>query len=63
MVISSPAHAATRSAERGDRASFERELRWVLAQDPRKTTGDPYPWNVYFQREACQLLAAADAIF
>lgn len=49
--------------KRGDREAFERELRWVAAQDPRASTGDPYPWNVYFQREARQLLASADAIF
>jgi tetratricopeptide (TPR) repeat protein len=49
--------------KRGDRASFEADLRWVLAQDPRADTGDPYPWNVYFQREARALLAEADGIF
>jgi len=49
--------------KRGDRASFTRELRWVLAQDPRAQTGDPYPWNLYFQREARQLLASVDVLF
>ena len=49
--------------KRGDRRGFERDLRWVLARDVRSPTVDPYPWNVYFQREARQLLRDADRLF
>lgn len=46
----------------GDRAGFEADLRWVLAQDPGRA-GSPLRWNVYFQRDARELLAAADRLF
>lgn len=48
--------------ETRDRDGFESDLRWVLARDPR-TPSNPYPWNVYFQRDAARLLAAADRLF
>jgi tetratricopeptide (TPR) repeat protein len=39
----------------GDREAFRKDLEWILAQDPHKALS-PYPWNVYFQREAKRLL-------
>lgn len=46
----------------GDRAAFEADLRWVIAQDPH-AAASPYRWNVYFQRDAQKLLAEADRLF
>lgn len=46
----------------GDRALFVSDLEWVLAQDPH-AAASPYPWNAYFQRDARELLAAADRLF
>jgi hypothetical protein len=43
-------HAKTK-----DREAFRKDLEWVLAQDPHKALS-PYPWNVYFQREAKKML-------
>ncbi|MDY7093841.1 MAG: TRAP transporter TatT component family protein [Acidobacteriota bacterium] len=48
--------------EAGNRQRFEEDLEWVLAQDPA-TAGSPYWWNVYFQREARELLDRADELF
>jgi TRAP transporter T-component len=46
----------------GDRAAFRRDLEWVLAQDP--TAADsPLRWNVYFQRDARELLAQIEHWF
>ncbi|MFN7943039.1 MAG: TRAP transporter TatT component family protein [Thermoanaerobaculia bacterium] len=46
----------------GDRAAFRRDLEWVLAQDP--TAADtPLRWNVYFQRDARELLAQIERWF
>ena len=42
-------------AKTGDREAFRKDLEWVLAQDPHKALS-PYPWNVYFQREAKKML-------
>jgi len=45
-----------------DRAAFRRDLEWVLAQDPAH--GDsPLRWNVYFQRDARELLAEIERRF
>lgn len=49
--------------KRKDAAAFKKDLGWVLAQDPRRPTIDGYAWNVYFQREARELLRSADALF
>ena len=46
----------------GDRAGFVEDLEWVLAQDPRAASS-PYPWNVYFQRDAKEMLDNVDRIF
>ena len=40
----------------GNKAGYEADLKWVLAQDPHKAP-NPYPWNVYFQRQAAEMLA------
>ena len=40
----------------GNQAGYESDLKWVLAQDPHNS-GNPYPWNVYFQRQAADMLA------
>ena len=46
----------------GDRAAFRRDLEWVLEQDP--TAADsPLRWNVYFQRDARELLAQIEHWF
>lgn len=42
-------------AKTGDREAFRKDLEWVLAQDPHKALS-PYPWNVYFQREAKKMM-------
>lgn len=48
--------------ETGDRAGFERDLRRVLAEDPHAAS-TPYAWNVYFQRDAAELLDNVDRLF
>ena len=47
----------------GNRSGFESDLEWVLAQDPHAPTGDGFPWNVYFQSQARELLGAVDQLF
>jgi len=42
-------------AKTGEREAFRKDLEWVLAQDPHLAQS-PYPWNVYFQREAKKML-------
>lgn len=46
-------------AKAGDRAGFEADMRWVLAQDPRAASS-AYRWSVYFQRDARRALGLAD---
>jgi tetratricopeptide (TPR) repeat protein len=46
-----------------NRQGFEKDLEWVLAQDPHLPTGDTYPWNVYFQTQARELLSSIDVLF
>lgn len=46
----------------GDRQAFIRDLEWVLTRNPRET-GEPYPWSIYFQEQARELKAQADALF
>lgn len=46
-----------------NRQGFEKDLEWVLAQDPHRSTGDTYPWAVYFQTQARSLLASIDELF
>lgn len=46
-----------------NRQGFEKDLEWVLAQDPHRPTGDTYPWAVYFQTQARSLLASIDELF
>lgn len=43
----------------GNKAGFVSDMEWVLQQDP-KNSGNPYPWNVYFQRDAKSTLASGD---
>ncbi len=43
-------------ARTGDREAYRKDLEWVVAQDPHRAKS-PYPWNVYFQREARNMLA------
>jgi len=45
-----------------NRQGFEDDLRWVLEQDPR-AAASPYPWNVYFQRDAKRMLDEVDRYF
>ena len=46
-----------------NRQGFKKDLQWVLAQDPHRPTGDPYPWKVYFQAQARDLLASIEDLF
>jgi hypothetical protein len=48
--------------ETHDREGFVKDLQWVLAQDPHGGT-NPYSWNVYFQRDARELLDRVDRLF
>lgn len=48
--------------ETGDRECFRDDLEWVAAQDPEAAGGRP-EWNVYFQREARELLTDIDRYF
>lgn len=41
----------------GNKAGFVSDMEWVLQQDPRNS-GNPYPWNIYFQRDARSMLAS-----
>ena len=49
-------------ARTGDRAAFRRDLEWVLAQDPARAES-PLRWNVYFQRDARELLGRIESLF
>lgn len=44
-----------------NREAMITDLNWVVAQDP-KAAPSPYPWNVYFQRDAKQMLAKLDPL-
>ena len=46
----------------GDRAAFRQDLEWVLAQDPAQAES-PRRWNVYFQRDARDLLGRIESLF
>ena len=46
----------------GDRAAFRQDLEWVLAQDPARAES-PLRWNVYFQRDARDLLGRIGSLF
>ena len=46
----------------GDRAAFRQDLEWVLAQDPARAES-PRRWNVYFQRDARDLLGRIESLF
>jgi hypothetical protein len=46
----------------GDRAAFRQDLEWVLAQDPGRAES-PLRWNVYFQRDARDLLGRIESLF
>jgi tetratricopeptide (TPR) repeat protein len=41
---------------------FKEDLEWVIARDPKSAKG-PYPWNVYFQRDAKKMLSEIDDYF
>ncbi len=45
-----------------DRQSFLNDLQWVISQDPHKADS-PYPANVYFQKDAREMLASIDKYF
>jgi len=45
-----------------DREAFEKDLQWVISQDPRKADS-PYPANVYFQKDAREMLENRDTYF
>lgn len=46
----------------GNKKGYVEDLNWVLAQDPHNS-GNPYPWNVYFQRQSEEMLLNADKLF
>ena len=43
----------------GNRSGFIEDLQWVIAQDIHQA-GGVYPWKVYIQRDARQMLAAPE---
>ena len=45
-----------------NRKGFREDLEWVIAQDPESAKG-PYPWNVYFQRDAGEMLSKIEEYF
>ena len=45
-----------------NRKGFREDLEWVIARDPKSAKG-PYPWNVYFQRDARKMLGKIDDYF
>lgn len=51
------------STKAGDREGFVQDLTWVLQQDPAQSQQPPYPWNVYFIRDARRMLQEQDAYF
>ena len=46
----------------GDRAAFRRDLEWVVEQNPA-AAASPLRWNVYFQRDARELLSQVERWF
>ncbi len=46
----------------GNKTEFEKDLQWVIAQDIGHA-GGIYPWKVYFQRDAKEMLVAIDQYF
>jgi hypothetical protein len=40
----------------GNDEGYYNDLQWVISQDPHKG-GNPYPWNIYFQKNAEEMLA------
>lgn len=40
----------------GDTDGAKQDLEWVIVQDPH-SGGNTYPWNVYFQKDAANMLA------
>lgn len=48
--------------KRKDRAAFIKDCQWVIDQDPAKADS-PYPWNIYFQRDAEEMLRNVDLYF
>ena len=45
-----------------NRSGFEKDLKWVIAQDIHRA-GGVFAWKVYFQRDAREMLAAVDQYF
>jgi tetratricopeptide (TPR) repeat protein len=46
----------------GEKELYIEDLKWIIAQDP-KTCGNPYPWNLYFQKTAQEMLDETDKKF
>ena len=46
----------------GNKDGYVDDLKWVLAQDPH-TSGNTYPWNVYFQNQSRMMLSEVDKVF
>ncbi len=46
----------------GDEEGFINDLTWVMEQNPHKAE-NPYPWNVYFQRDSKEMMQDIDKIF
>jgi tetratricopeptide (TPR) repeat protein len=47
-----------------DRAAFEKDLNWVISQDPNKFRPHfAYPWSVFIQRDARDMLEHIDDYF
>jgi len=45
-----------------NRKGFQEDLEWVIAQYPKSAEGQ-YPWNVYYQRDAKEMLSKIEDYF
>ena len=45
-----------------NRKGFQEDLEWIIAKDP-KTAKGTYPWNVYYQRDAKEMLTKIENYF
>jgi hypothetical protein len=45
-----------------DKEGFKKDLEWVIAQDPL-SADSPYPWNIYYQRDARSMLTHMEDYF
>jgi tetratricopeptide (TPR) repeat protein len=46
----------------GNKEGYVNDLKWVIEQNPH-SSGNTYPWNVYFQNQAKMMLSEVDKVF